>query len=160
MGLKEFLETNPVLVTQGAAAFTAVCGALGFKEILKAMYDRYCRKADEKEIDHKKLEDLTEKMNMVLDKLEHMENNDKTGMRTDLIILETDLAEIQNRAIVKGKVSATCMPRYLKNFELYIKLANETEDYEASQEVILNHQRILKLVQDGHVADSIEEWYK
>lgn len=87
-------------------------------------------------------------------------NDQLDGMKNDLIILETDLAEMQNRAIVKGKVSSTCMPRYLKNYDLYIKLAEETEDYDASEEVKLNHQRILKLVADGHVANNVEEWYK
>lgn len=89
-----------------------------------------------------------------------MEENDKKGFHTDLLLLESTIAEMQNRAIVKGKVSRTCMPRYLKDYKRYISLADETEDYEASEEINMNHQRILAIINDGNVADSLEEWYK
>lgn len=160
MNVKEFLEINPVLLA-------TLIGALGLKDILWEFIKRIWQKNDEKDEDHKKteelagkVEELADKVDKIIDKLETMDANDRKGMRNDLIILETDLAETQNRAIIKGKVSSTCMPRYLKNYNLYIALADETEGYEASEEIKMNHQRILLLVQDGRVADNIEEWYK
>ena len=160
MELKEIMEMNPVLITGIATSFIGVCGALGVKDLLSKAIDRWWKKADEKDTDHAKLEELAEKVDKIIAQLQIMEANDRVGMRNDLIILETDLAEMQNRAIVKGKVSNTCMPRYLKNYDLYIKLAEETDGYDASEEVKLNHQLILKMVKDGHVAHNVEEWYK
>jgi len=160
MGYKEILETNPVLLVQGTTAFVAVCGALGAKELIASAVNRWWKKADEKDTDHKKIEELSEKVDMIIEKLETIQEHDKQGMRNDLIILETELAQLQNRAIIKGKVSSSCMPRYMRNYDVYIKLAEETEGYEASEEIKLNHQRILLLVKEGKVADSVEEWYK
>lgn len=153
MGIKDFLEINPVLLA-------TLIGALGLKDILWAFIQRLWKKSDEKESDHQKLEELADKVDKIIAKLESMEANDRQGMLNDLAILETDLAEMQNRALVKGKVSRTCMPRYHKNYNLYIKLADETDGYEASEEVKINHQRIMKLFDEGHVVDSVEEWYK
>ena len=160
MTLKEIMETNPVLVTGIATSFVGVVSALGIKELLAEAIKRYWKKADQKDTDHEQLMELTEKVDKIIAKLETMEAHDRQGMKNDLIILETNLAQLQNRAIIKGKVSSTCMPRYMRDYDLYVKLAEETEGYDASEELKLNHQRILKLVSDGHVADNVEEWYK
>lgn len=160
MGIKEFMEMNPVLITGIATSFCGVVGALGLKELLAKAVERYWNKSDQKDNDHEQLMELAEKVDKIIEKLERMEAHDKQGMTNDLLILETNLAEMQNRAIIKGKVSSTCMPRYLRDFNLYIKLAEETEGYEASEEVKLNHKRILHLVDEGHVVDNVEEWYK
>lgn len=160
MSFKDFMEINPVLLA-------TLIGALGLKDVLWEFIKRCWQKNDEKDNDHKKLEEvekkldeMNEKFEQIIAKLERMEENDRQGMLYDLSILETDLAEMQNRAIVKGKVSRTCMPRYLKNYNQYIKLAEETEGYDASEEIKVNHKRILKLFDDGYVADNVEEWYK
>lgn len=153
MNFKDFMEVNPVFVV-------TLVGALGLKDILWEWIKRCWSKNDEKDNDHKKLEELSEKVDKIIEKLEAMDANDRKGMLNDLSIFETDLAEMQNRAIIKGKVSRTCMPRYMKDYDLYMKLAEETEGYDASEEVKMNHQRILKLVADGHIADNLEEWYK
>lgn len=160
MTIKEILEMNPVLVTGIATSFVGVVGALGLKELLAKAVERYWHKADQKETDHEQLLELAEKVDKIIEKLEVMEAHDRQGARNDLILLETNLCQMQNRAIVKGKVSATCMPRYLRDYELYIKLAEETEGYSASEEIRINHKRIQKLVEDGFIADSVEEWYK
>lgn len=160
MNIKEIMETNPVLVTGITTSFVGVVSALGLKELLAKAVERWWKKADEKETDHEQLLELAEKVDRIIAKLEAMEAHDRQGARNDLILLETNLAEMQNRAIVKGKVSATCMPRYLRDYELYIKLAESTESYDTSEEIRLNHKRILKFVEDGCVADNVEEWYK
>lgn len=48
MGFKELMETNPVLLVQGAAAFAGVCTALGLRELLNKAIERYWHKEDEK----------------------------------------------------------------------------------------------------------------
>lgn len=158
--IKALLGVDPKLITGVLVAF-------GAKELLAKFVERYWAKQDEGESDHKKIEELSEKVDKfnekvdcIIEKLDKMEENDRKCAHNDMTMLETNLAEMQNRAIVKGKVSSGCMPRYLKNYEMYIKLADETEDYEVSHEVKINHQRILKLVEDGHVVDDVKEWYK
>lgn len=151
--LRALLGVDPKLIT-------GVLVALGAKELLQKFVERYWAKQDEGESDHKKLEELAEKVDKIIEKLEKMEENDKKSARYDLKMIETSLAEMQNRAIVKGKVSSACMPRYLDNYEMYLQLAGEAENYEVSHEVKINHQRILKLVEDGNVVDDVKEWYK
>lgn len=151
--LRALLGVDPKLIT-------GVLVALGAKELLQKFIERYWAKQDEGESDHKKLEELAEKVDCIIDKLEKMEENDRKSARYDLKMIETSLAEMQNRAIVKGKVSSGCMPRYLDNYEMYMELAEEADNYEVSHEVKINHQRILKLVEDGHVVDDVKEWYK
>lgn len=151
--LISLLAVDPKLITGVLVAF-------GAKELLAKFVERYWQKQDEGESDHKKTMELTEKVDCIIEKLDKMEENDRKGAHNDLTMLETNLVEMQNRAIVKGKVSSGCMPRYLNNYEMYIKLADETENYEVSHEVKINHQRILKLVEDGHVVDDVKEWYK
>lgn len=151
--IRALLGVDPKLIT-------GVLVALGAKELLQKFIERYWAKQDEGESDHKKLEELAEKVDCIIDKLEKMEENDRKSSRYDLKMIETSLAEMQNRAIVKGKVSSSCMPRYLDNYEMYLELAGEVENYEVSHEVKINHQRILKLVEDGNVVDDVKEWYK
>lgn len=151
--IRALLNVDPKLIT-------GVLIALGAKELVWEFFKRRWAKEDEKDSDHKKLEELTEKMGEILQKLEKMEAHDREGILNDFVLLESTIAEMQNRAIVKGKVSRTCMPRYLKDYKRYIKLAEDTEDYEVSEEIKLNHQRILAIVNEGKIADSLEEWYK
>ena len=167
MNIKEFLEINPVFLTQIGGTFVAVCGALGLGKLLEKFVDRCWKKADEKDEDHKKVEELeakfnelSEKMDKILDTLETMKDNDTKGFKDDLKLFECELANMQNRALVKHKVSNSCMPRYMELYSDYCKLADETEGCKASAEITLNHKRILKLVEDGHVVDTLEEWYK
>lgn len=151
--LRALLSVDPKLITGVLVAF-------GAKELLAKFVERYWAKLDEGESDHKKIEELSEKVDKIIEKLDKMEENDKKSARYDLKMIETSLAEMQNRAIVKGKVSSACMPRYLDNYEMYLELAEEVENYEVSHEVKINHQRILKLVEDGNVVDDVKEWYK
>lgn len=161
------LEDLIALLNVDPKLITGVLVAFGAKELLAKFVERYWAKQDEGESDHKKIEELSEKVDnfnekvdKIIEKLDKMEENDKKSARYDLKMIETSLAEMQNRAIVKGKVSSACMPRYLDNYEMYLELAEEVENYEVSHEVKINHQRILKLVEDGNVVDDVKEWYK
>ena len=167
MTLKEVMEMNPVLITGVATSFIGVCTALGAKDLLAKFYDRYCKKEDEKDEDHLKVAELEEKfdrlekkLDKVIASLEVMQENDIKGFKNDLKILENELVNMQNRALAKEKVSNSCMPMYMDSYTTYCKLAEETEGYEPSQTVLVNHQRILKLVEDGKVVDNLKEWYK
>lgn len=163
MTLKEILEINPLLITSIGATLIG----LGGRDLLISMYNRYCKKADEKDEDHKKVEELeakfdemSEKMDKILETLQTMKENDVKGFKDDLKLFECELANMQNRALVHHKVSNSCMPRYMELYSDYCKLADETEGCKASAEITLNHKRILKLVEDGHVVDTLEEWFK
>lgn len=167
MTLKEIMEMNPVLITGVATSFVGVCGALGAKDLLAKIYERYCKKEDEKDADHQKLDALTNEVGEIgkalaeiSATLKEMKANDIKGFKNDLKLQEKNLIDMQNRAIAKDKVSNECMPTYLDAFNDYCKLAEEIEGYEISQSVLHKHQRVLKLVEDGKVVDSLKEWYQ
>lgn len=153
MGIKDFLEINPVLLA-------TLIGALGLKDILWAFVQRLWKKTDEKEDDHKKLEEIEEKLDVLILKIEQLEANDKISTETDLRILEHTISTMQNRAILADKVSNSCMPRYSKLYKLYSKQCERNPDYDMAEEIEMNHQRIMQIVKEGKVVGSLEEWYK
>lgn len=160
MGFRDLMEINPTF-------FVALVGALGLKDILWEWIKRCWSKSDEKYSDHKKLEELEAKLDamnvkfeQIINRLDKMEENDKESAFRDLKFWETEVAEMQNRAIIKDKVSNSCMPRYLENYKLYNQLAELTPHYDVPEEIKLNHEKILQLVKDGKSVDNLREWYK
>lgn len=160
MSFKDLMEIDPRF-------FVALVGALGLKDLLWEWLKRYWSKEDEKDSDHKKLEEVEKKLDdmnlkfeQIISKLDKMEENDQEAAFRDLKFWEIEVAEMQNRAIIKDKVSNSCMPRYLENYKLYNQLAEHTASYDVPEEIKLNHEKILQLVRDGKAVDNLKEWYK
>lgn len=158
MSIKEILEINPVLLTQGVAAFVAVCGALGVKELLKMAYERWCKKADEEDTDHKLLMEMQKTLEEIQVKLDAMEEADKEGRDNDMLMLEHNILFLQRKAIKFGKVSKGCMPRYRMLFKRY-KMLNEKSNLEVNEEAETNNEIVEKMFHDGEVVDSFWEMY-
>ena len=159
MNIKDILEINPVLLTQGVAAFVAVCGALGVKELLKMAYERWCKKADEEDTDHKVLMEIVQRLDNIEKRLDDMEANDKEGLENDIVILEHDILFMQHKAIAFQKVSKDCMPQYRRMYRRY-KTLIEKSSLELNEEAETNNEMVEKLFHDGQVVDSFWEMYK
>lgn len=159
MNIKEILEINPVLLTQGVGAFVAVCGALGIKELLKMAYERWCKKADEEDSDHKLLLEIKESQDGIKEQLKSMEAADKESLENDILILEHNILFLQRKAITYGKVSKGCMPRYRMLFKRYKALVDKS-NIETNEEAETNNEIVEKMFHDGHVVDSFWEMYK
>lgn len=155
MELKELLEINPVLITSIGATLIG----LGGRDLVLAMYNRYCKKADEADTDHELLVKLTEQMAELNDKVEKLEANARRSDTNDVMMIGRQILDLQNRAIAKEKVSSACMPDYLEAYEHYMELA-EMVGCKVSERIKLNHVRILEMVKQGQVVETLKEWYK
>lgn len=159
MNIKEILETNPVLLVQGATAFVAVCGALGVKEILKAAYDRWCKKSDEEDSDHKLLMEMKQTLDNIQTQLKTMEIADQQGLENDILLLEHNILFLQRKAIQFNKVSKGCLPRYRMLFRRY-KLLAEKAGMDINEEAETNNEIVEKMFREGQVVGSFWEMYK
>lgn len=159
MGIKEILETNPVLFTQIVGSIVALCGALGIKELLKAMYERWCNKADEEDTDHKLLMEMKQSLDAIQLQLNQMREADDEGMSNDILMLEHNILFLQRKAITYGKVSKGCMPRYRMLFKRYLTLI-EKSNLDINEEAETNNELVEKMFHDGAVVDSFWEMYK
>lgn len=159
MGFKEILETNPVLLVQGATAFVGVCGALGVKELLKMAYERYCKKADEEDSDHKLIMEMKQTLDDIQEQLKGMEENDKESLANDILMLEHNILFLQRKAITYGKVSRGCLPRYRLLYKRYTILI-ERAKFEINEEAETNNEIVEKMFRDGLVVDNFWEMYK
>lgn len=155
MGFKEILETNPVLITSIGATLIG----LGGRDLLISMYNRYCKKEDEKDVDHKLLEEVIVEVKELKEQLKRMEESSKRSDANDMMMIGRQILDLQNRAIAKDKVSSACMPDYLEGYEHYIELA-ELTGHKVSETIKLNHTRILEMVKEGKVVETLKEWYK
>ena len=153
MTVKEILGIDPVLLTGIGTTFVAVCGALGAKDLLRAAYERYCKKEDEKDSDHKELEKLSEQMEDIIARLDEMSQKDAEFMDNDMLLLEDRILFMQRKAIQVGKVSKACMPRYNVLHKRYLAL-NEKSQLEPNDEIEFNHKLVLKMFEDGKVMDN------
>lgn len=159
MDIKNILEINPVLLV-------TLIGALGLKDILWEWIKRRWLKSDEKEKDHKLVEEmnteikeLKEQVSEILEIQKAMQDNAKRSDENDLMLIGRQILDLQNRAIAKEKVSSTCMPDYLEAYEHYCDLADKTGG-KISERVKLNHEIILEMVKNGQVVETLKEWYK
>lgn len=159
MDLEKVLGINPVLLTGIATSFIGICGALGVKELLSKMYDRYCKKSDEEDSDHKQLQLVLEKIDAILDRLDAMEQASKEGLDNDILIIEHNILFLQRKAIKFGKVSKGCMPRYRMLFKRYKSLL-EKSNLDINEEAETNHEIVEKMFHDGLVVDSFWEMAK
>ena len=159
MSFKEMLETNPILLTQIIGSIVALCGALGVKELLKMFYERWCKKADEEDTDHKLLMEMKEALDKIQEQLGKMQEADDEGMNNDILILEHNILFLQRKAITYGKVSKGCMPRYRMLFKRY-KTLIEKSNLDLNEEVETNNEIVEKMFHDGSVVDSFWEMYK
>lgn len=157
--LKTLLSIDPRLIT-------GVFVALGLKELLWKFVERKWAKEDEKVDDHKKLEELSEKVDKfnekvdkIIETLDKMEENDKRSDENDMLMIGRQILDLQNRAIAKEKVSSACMPDYLEAYEHYMELAEKT-GCKISEGIKINHVRILEMVKNGQVVETLKEWYK
>lgn len=156
MTVKELMEINPVMITGIATAFIGVCGALGVKELLKAAYDRYCKKADEEDEDHRLLMDMKLTLDAIQAKLEGMDQADQESLDNDILILEHNILFLQRKAIKYGKVSKGCMPRYRMLFKRYKSLLEKSK-LDINEEAETNNEIVEKMFHDGDVVDSFWE---
>lgn len=159
MDLKSILEINPSLLV-------TMIGALGIKDILWEWIKRCWSKNDEKENDHKLVEELNteikelkEQVAQILEIQKSMQANDKRSDENDLMLIGRQILDLQNRAIAKEKVSNTCMPDYLEAYKHYCDLADQTGG-KVSERIKLNHDIILEMVRNGQVVETLKEWYK
>lgn len=159
MSVKELLETNPVLITGVATSFIGLCGALGIKELLMAAYNRWCKKEDEKDSDHKVLIEIVQRLDNIEKRLDDMEANDKEGLENDILILEHNILWLQRKAIQYNKVSKGCMPRYRMLFKRY-KYLTEKSSLNINEEAETNNEIVEKMFHDGLVVDSFWEMDK
>lgn len=159
MDIKEFLQTNPVFVTSIVSSVIGLCGALGIKELIAKIYDRYCKKEDEKDSDHKKLEEMKESIDEIIRRLDEMERKNDEFTTNDMLLIEDRLLWMQRKAINVQKVSRGCMPRYKVLLKRYKEL-NEKTEIDINEEILFNDVQIDKLIADGHVVDTWEETIK
>lgn len=159
MSLKELMEINPTF-------FVALVGALGLKDILWEWIKRCWTKDDEKEQDHKDIEELKAEIqelkatvSEILEIQKAMQENDRRSDENDLMMIGRQILDLQNRAIAKEKVSNACMPDYLEAYEHYNDLANRT-GFKVSERIKINHEIILEMVKNGQVVETLKEWYK
>lgn len=151
--LKRVLEINPVMITSIATAFIGVCGALGVKELLSKAYDRYCKKDDEKDVDHKQIQEITVKIDEILKRIEDIERKNDELTLNDLLMFEDRIISIQNTAIKYKCVTRECVPRYQSLIRRYRKLSEMT-NYPINAEIEFNDTLIQNFINDGHVIDS------
>ena len=169
MTISELLNINPVLITGIATSFIGICGALGIKEflcdeapdeptkeLLSKMYDRYCKKADEEDVDHLLLMEVKASLDAIQAKLDIMDKADKESLDNDILILEHNILFLQRKAIKYGKVSKGCMPRYRMLFKRYKSLL-EKSNLEINEEAETNNEIVEKMFHDGLVVDSFWE---
>lgn len=156
MTISELLNINPVLITGIATSFIGICGALGIKELLSKMYDRYCKKADEEDVDHLLLMEVKASLDAIQAKLDVMDKADKESLDNDILILEHNILFLQRKAIKYGKVSKGCMPRYRMLFKRYKSLL-EKSNLEINEEAETNNEIVEKMFHDGLVVDSFWE---
>lgn len=156
MTISELLNINPVLITGIATSFIGICGALGIKELLSKMYDRYCKKADEEDVDHLLLMEVKASLDAIQTKLDIMDKADKESLDNDILILEHNILFLQRKAIRYGKVSKGCMPRYRMLFKRYKSLL-EKSNLEINEEAETNNEIVEKMFHDGLVVDSFWE---
>lgn len=166
MDVKNILEINPVLLV-------TLIGALGLKDILWEWIKRCWLKSDEKEKDHKIVEEMNAELKELKEQVKELkeqvaeilkiqkaiQDNTKRSDENDLILMGREILDLQNRAIAKEKVSSTCMPDYLEAVEHYYDLARKTGG-KISERVKLNHEIILEMVKNGQVVETLKEWYK
>lgn len=159
MDLKSLLGIDPVLVSGVATAFIGVCGALGVKELLAKAYDRYCKKEDEKDSDHKDIQKMQESIDEILRRLDDIEKQNSEFTTNDMMLIEDRLLWMQRKAIDVQKVSRGCMPRYKALLKRYREL-NDKTDIDLNEEVDFNDIQINKLIADGKVVDTWEDTLK
>lgn len=159
MSFKDLMEINPTF-------FVALVGALGLKDILWEWIKRRWTKDDEKEQDHKDIEELKAEIqelkatvSEILEIQKVMQENDRRSDENDLMMIGRQILDLQNRAIAKEKVSNACMPDYLEAYEHYNELANRT-GFKVSERIKINHEIILEMVKNGQVVETLKEWYK
>lgn len=159
MEIKDILGINPVLLTSIATSFVAVCGALGVKELLSKAYERYCKKEDEADTDHKQLLAMQESIDEILARLDKMEDRDHESMVNDMLIIEDRLLWMQRKAIQVHKVSRKCMPRYQILYKRYLELNNKS-DIDLNEEILFNDKVITNMINEGHIVETWEEALK
>lgn len=156
MGFKELMETNPVLLVQGAAAFAGVCTALGLRELLSKAIERYWHKADEKDTDHQRLEEMIVKIDEIIARLDDMDRKNEEFNTNDMLLIEDRLLWMQRKAIQNEKVSRRCMPRYNVLLKRYREL-NERTDIPLNEEVMFNDEIIQSYISEGKIVATWEE---
>ena len=159
MDIKNILEINPVLINSVLGSVAGLCSVLGLKELIAKIYDRYCKKEDEKESDHKKLEEMKESIDEIIRRLDEMERKNDEFTTNDMLLIEDRLLWMQRKAINVQKVSRGCMPRYKVLLKRYKEL-NEKTEIDINEEILFNDVQIDKLIADGHVVDTWEETIK
>lgn len=151
--IKEFLETNPVMITSILSSVVGLCGALGIKELLSKAYDRYCKKDDEKDSDHKQVQEIVVKMDEIISRLDEMERKNIEFTTNDMLILEDRLVWMQHKAIERGQVTRECVPRYQLLLKRYHDL-NKMTDVGLNEEIEFNHKLIQGMINEGKVAEN------
>ena len=151
--LKKILEINPVMITSMATAFIGVCGALGVKELLSKAYDRYCKKDDEKEVDHKHIQEIAMKIDEIIKRIDDIERKNDEFTLNDMLMFEDRIISIQTKAIKYKCVTRECVPRYHSLIRRYRKLSEMTNS-PINTEIEFNDTLIQNLINDGNVIDS------
>lgn len=153
MDLKQILGIDPVLITGITTAFIGVCGALGVKELIAKIYDRYCKKEDEKDSDHKQLQEMVIKIDEIIARLDTIERKNAEFCVNDMLIIEDRLVWMQHKAIEYGVVSRECVPRYQVLLRRYHEL-NDMTNVPINEEIEFNDKLIQNMIDDGNVVDS------
>lgn len=153
-----FLKTDPVFVTNFLGAIAGFLTVIGAKEIIAKAQDRYYKKSDEKEEDHKKLEKLEEDMGEVLALLRELKENEEKYLDNDMLVIANDLLMLQRKSKLHGKVAESCYPWYLKLYNRYKEL-NSNSAMEFDTEIEMNHKLIEKMLADGDVVADFKELY-
>ena len=103
MDIKSILEINPVLLV-------TLIGALGLKDILWEWIKRRWLKNDEKENDHKLVEEMNtefkkmqKQVSEILEIQKQIQDNAKRSDENDLMLIGRQILDLQNRAIAKEK---------------------------------------------------------
>lgn len=154
----DLLGVNPVFVTQIVGSVVALCSVLGVKELLSKAYDRYCNKADQKEVDHQKLEQLGDNMTEVLALVKELKGNEAKYLDNDMLIIANDLLMLQRKAKMCGRVAESCYPWYMKLFNRYKEL-NDGSEMEFDTEIEMNHKLIEQMLANGDVVPDFKELY-
>ena len=131
-----------------------------------AIYNRWCKKADEQDANRKMMEEIVQHFNNVEKRLDNIEKrlddmdaNDREGLENDIVILEHDILFMQHKAIAFGKVSKDCMPQYRRMYRRY-KILIQKSSLEVNEKVETNNELVEKLFHDGKVVDSFWRMYK
>lgn len=150
------LEQIQGLLSIDPKLITGVIVALGLKDLLWEFVKRKWAKQDEKESDHKILEEMQAVLKDIQAKLEVMDTADKESLDNDILILEHNILFLQRKAIDYKKVSKSCMPRYRMLFKRYKSLL-EKSNLDINEEAETNNEIVEKMFRDGHVVDSFWE---